>query len=46
MPFKFEVGKKYGDMVEVVGRTDLIGYECVVCSIGTTVAPTATMQDV
>ena len=34
--FMFEVGKTYetqaGNMVTVLGRTDLIGYECLECS--------------
>lgn len=38
MTFKFEVGKEYetqeGSMVKVLGRTDLKGYECLMCSDG------------
>jgi hypothetical protein len=36
MTFKFEVGKVYetiaGKKVMVLGRTDLKGYECLICS--------------
>ena len=36
--FRFEVGKQYetqcGNMVTVLGRTDLVGYECLICSDG------------
>ena len=35
-PFKFQVGKVYqtkcGQYVKVLGRTDMRGYECLVCS--------------
>lgn len=38
MPFMFEVGGIYetqeGDMVTVLGRTQLLGYECLECSDG------------
>jgi len=34
--FKFEIGKEYetldGTLVTVIGRTDTVGYECLVCS--------------
>ena len=37
-PFLFEVGEAYetqaGNLVTVIGRTDLKGYECLVCSDG------------
>jgi len=36
--FRFKVGEQYetqcGDVVTVLGRTDLPGYECLVCSDG------------
>lgn len=36
--FKYEIGKTYetqaGDFVTVIGRTELIGYECLKCSDG------------
>lgn len=35
MPFVFEVGKSYetqdGKMIKVLGRTELKGYECLIC---------------
>lgn len=38
MAFKFEIGKEYktqaGETVTVLGRTDLRGYECLICSDG------------
>lgn len=37
-PFRFEIGKTYetqaGDFVKVLGRTDMKGYECLICSDG------------
>ena len=36
--FKFKVGESHelqnGDFVKIIGRTDLIGYECLICSDG------------
>lgn len=36
--FTFQVGETYetqaGDMVKVLGRTDIVGYECLECSDG------------
>ena len=36
--FKFEIGKEYetqgGELVKVLGRTTLVGYECVYCIDG------------
>jgi len=38
MTFMFEVGEQYetqsGEMVKVLGRTDMRGYECLICSDG------------
>lgn len=36
MAFQFEIGQEYqtqsGEIVKVLGRTNLIGYECLICS--------------
>lgn len=38
MPFMFDVGREYetqaGEKVTVLGRTDVVGYECLQCSDG------------
>lgn len=38
MEFMFKIGQAYttqaGDTVTVLGRTELVGYECLVCSDG------------